>query len=139
MSKDRLSRRRARQLVIEMAVRGLEPPTLQNARDLLDLIDPEAEEFELAEQVAEWASEITADTEISIYQTRALLERARGTPPRKPRRDRYARIRALRLPPEREKKVIEVANKLTAMIVENRRRRWQPQSPNGPASDHSNP
>jgi len=138
MSNDRLSRRRARRLIVEMATRGIDPPTPENARDFLDLLDPTGEEYELAVEVADWIDRLYADHEASTFHTRALIDRARGTPRRKPK-DKYWRIRALRLPPERERRAIEVQDNLTAMLLEKRHRRQPPPSPGGPASGCTNP
>ena len=77
MSNDQLSRRRARRLIVEMATRGLDPPTLDNARDFLDLLDPNGDEYELAVEVAEWADALYAEAEAREYEARALIERAR--------------------------------------------------------------
>lgn len=140
MSYDQASRRRAsaRKPIVELARPGIDPPRLNNAIDFLTLSDPSGEEDELPVEIADWLDRPYAEAEAREYEARALIERARGTPPPKARRDKYAAIRALKLPPEQEKKAIVVANKLTAMLLENRRHRRQPQSPGGPVSGRAN-
>jgi hypothetical protein len=56
---------------------GLDPPTLDNARDLLDLLDPTGEEDEPAVEFAEWADQLVAEGEAREYATSALIECAR--------------------------------------------------------------
>jgi len=60
-----------------MASRGIDPPTLDNARDFLDLLDPDGDEDELAVEVADWIDGLFAEAEAREYETRALIERAR--------------------------------------------------------------
>ena len=60
-----------------MASRGIDPPTIDNAKDFLDLIDPSGEEDELAVGVAEWAHQLFAEAEAREFAAHALIERAR--------------------------------------------------------------
>lgn len=131
MTNDERHTRRAQRLIAELALRGIDPmPTIDNARGFLDLLDPSGDEYELAVQVADWISDLYAEEEEREYEARALIERAR---------DKYWNIRRLKRPPAREKELIRMAQRLTAKIIENRRRARQPQSPGGPASGRANP
>lgn len=129
MTKDQLSLRRARRLIVETAIRGIDPPTLDNARDFLDLLDPTAEEYELAVQVAERVSAIHAEADALDYEVRAVIERAR---------DKYWNIRRLKRLPAREKELIRMAQRLTAKVIKHRRERYRA-SPDGAASGRANP
>jgi hypothetical protein len=77
MTPEQRRRWRASRLVFEFATRGIDPPTLENARDFLDLLDPSGEEDEIAVEVADWMDQLYAEAETREYATRALIERAR--------------------------------------------------------------